>query len=155
MDPTLLANAVTSFLAVALARVAQTVVDQAQQKLPEEVNRLWNSIAARFKGNSAAEGSAQDLKANAKDSDNQEAFALQLRKMLKEDPTFARELEKLYRTAQPSAGPVNEGSGAIAMQGGTASGAGGIAVGGNVGGSIILGNDNRVNDNAGPSRDSR
>ncbi len=148
MDPTTLATAVTAFLVPFLSKVGQGVAEQAQQKLPDQVNRIWDSIVARFKGKPTAEGCANDLKAQADDADNQAAFALQLKKLLKDDETFTAELEKLLHSAQTTTGNANTGNGALATHGGVASGAGGFAVGGNVGGNIVLGNYNRVSANS-------
>ncbi len=146
MDPVTLATAVTALLVPALSNVAQTAVTQAEQHMPEYVSQLWSSILAHFKDKPAAEDSVHELQANAADIDNQEAFAVQLKKLLKTDPAFAVELENLFHGAQVASGLSNTGSGGVAAQGSVASGADGIAVGGNVGGNIILGNYNRVND---------
>lgn len=144
MDPATLAAAATAFLVPFLSKMGESLVDQAQQKLPEEVGRVWDAILTKFKGKPAAQGSADDLKSKADDQDNQEAFALQLKKIFKDDPAFAAELEKLLLTAQTAVGIANTGSGAVATQGGTAAGAGGIAIGGGVNGNVVLGSHNTV-----------
>ncbi|HEY4722138.1 MAG TPA: hypothetical protein VII92_09845, partial [Anaerolineae bacterium] len=67
---------------------------------------------------------------------------------LKADPNLAAELKSLVEEFQRASGMtiINTGSGAVATHGGVAAGAGGVAVGGSVGGSIITGNNNRVDD---------
>lgn len=70
------------------------------------------------------------------DRDNPELLSQQLLKVLKEDPAFAAELAVLLNLTPP-AEPTPKTSNV------TASG-GGIAIGGNVGGSIVFGNNNTV-----------
>ncbi len=144
MDPTTLAAAVTAFLVPFLCKVGTAIADQAQQQLPNQIGQIWDAILSKFKGKPAAQSSADDLKSKADDRDNQDAFALQLKKLLKDDPAFAAELEKLLQIAQATIEIANTGSGALATQGSVAAGAGGIAIGGDVKGSVVLGNHNTV-----------
>ena len=92
---------------------------------------LWDKISEKFQAKPAAQGAAQELVSKADDADNQEAFQVQLRKMLKEDPAFAEEMSQLVDKAQKEAISL-QGSGAIAANGGVAAGQGGVAIQGNV-----------------------
>jgi hypothetical protein len=97
--------------------------------MPGAVGKLWDAIESKFRGKPTAEGAAKELAAKPADEDNQETFAIQLRKALKEDPAFAAELEQLLAAAQASAG-------ATASDEGVAASAGGLAVRGNVTGGV-------------------
>lgn len=98
---------------------------------PPLVKRLWSLILARFQGRLAAEGAVQDLSSDAEDPDNREAFIIQLKKAMRENPEFAEELLATIREIQKS---------------GKSGSAGGVLinVGGNVGGSIVLGDNNTI-----------
>ena len=143
MDPITLAAAATTLLAPYLAKAGEKAAEKIGEKLPEAIGKVWNAIAAKFKGRPAAVGAANELTAKPDDADNQEAFNVQLRKLLKDDPAFAAELERLLRAAGGDT-IVNTGSGAVATHGGVAAGAGGVAVGGNVDGAIVIGSGNTV-----------
>jgi hypothetical protein len=144
MDPTTLANATTAALAPYLIQAGETLAKQVLNKLPEQAQKLWGTIVEKFEGRPAAEGAAQELVVNAEDPDNQEAFNLQLKKMLRDDPAFAEEVVRLLKAEQHNAAVQNMGSGAAASGGSVAAGAGGIAIGGNVGGSVVFGNNNSI-----------
>jgi hypothetical protein len=98
---------------------------------PAPVKQLWDLILARFQGRLAAEGAVQDLSSDAEDPDNREAFIIQLKKAMRENPEFAEELLATIREIQKN---------------GKSGGPGGVLinVGGNVGGSIVLGNNNTI-----------
>jgi hypothetical protein len=140
MDPVTLAAAATSILLPYLAKAGKIVIEDVAKQLPEAVGTLWDKISAKFEAKPAAQGAAQDLVGKADDKDNQDAFELQLRKMLKEDPAFADELSALVDKAQKESISL-QGSGAVATNGGVAAGQGGVAVQGNVQGNIIFGNN--------------
>jgi hypothetical protein len=140
MDPVTLAAAATSILLPYLAKAGKIVLEDVAQQLPETAGKLWDKIAEKFEAKPAAQGAAQDLVGKADDKDNQEAFELQLRKMLKEDPAFADELSALVDKAQKESISL-QGSGAVATSGGVAAGQGGVAIQGNVQGNIVLGNN--------------
>jgi hypothetical protein len=145
MDPVTLAATATTILAPYLAKAGKVVLEDAAKELPEAVGKVWDKLAQRFHDKPAAEDAARDLLSKPDDEDNQEAFKTQLRKLLKEDPDFASEFEALVNNAQAIIN--QQGSGAIATHGGVAAGQGGIAIGGNVEGNVIIGNNNTVADN--------
>jgi hypothetical protein len=142
MDPATLAASATAFLAPYLLKAGQALADQALQKLPEGVQGVWGYVMEKFKGKDAAQEAANDLASHPDDEDNQAAFRKQLKKLF-EDPAVAAEFSELLNKGKESVG-INVQSGAVAMNGSVAAGAGGIAVGGSVGGSIITGNNNSV-----------
>ena len=83
MDPATLAATVTTLLAPYLAKLGESLMEEAGARLPDKIGKVWEMIAARFKGNPTASSIANDLVKNADETDNQEAFTLQLRKILK------------------------------------------------------------------------
>jgi hypothetical protein len=151
MDPAALAAAATALLVPFLSKVGQGIADQAEKKLPEHVEQIWEAVLAKFKGKPAAEASAGDLKAKADEEDNQAAFAIQLKKALKDDPAFADELTRLLQAAQNATGTTTGISGTATGQGSAA--AGQIHVGGSVGGSVVVGSHNRVSGGGAPAED--
>lgn len=115
MDHTRLAAAVTALLA------AQPAAPAAQP--------MWEAITARFQDRPAAAAAAADLRANAADPDNQQAFEVQLRKLLKEEPGLAAPLAALFAAVPPSASPPAGPS---------------VSIGGGVGGHVVVGSGNTV-----------
>ena len=142
MDPATLAAGVTSFLAPYLLKAGQTLANEAVERLPEGVNKVWGYVTEKFHGKPAAEEAAKDMASNPKDEDNQAAFRKDLKKLL-EDPATLAELSTLLEKGKESVG-INVQSGAVATGGGVAAGQGGIAVGGSVDGNIIMGDNNSV-----------
>jgi hypothetical protein len=145
MDPVTLATAVTTLLAPYIAKMGEKAMEKIGENLPEKVGNLWGAISNRFKDKPAAADAANDFAKNAEDTDNQDAFALQLRKMLKEDESFASLLTDLLEQAKSEAGISNVGDGAVANNHSNAIGK--IQVGGNLSGNIVVGNNNSVNSN--------
>lgn len=154
MDPATLATSITALLVPYLAKAGASLADQAVKHLPEAVAGLWKAVSEHFKGKPGAEAAANDLTAKPDDTDNQELFELQLRKLLKDDPDFAAEISGLFEKAQASGGITLQGSGAVAAGGSVATGAGGIAVGGSNSGNIVKGNQNKVGSGAQGDTDS-
>jgi hypothetical protein len=143
MDPVTLATTVTALVAPYLAKMGESFMEEAGAKLPEKVGKVWETISSRFKGNPAAAGAANDLVKKADDTDNQEAFALQLKKALKDDEEFASTLQAMLKEAQGSIR--NVGDGAVATNGSI--GVGRIDIGGDLSGSFVIGNNHQVSEN--------
>jgi len=120
MDPIALSTAIAAFLAPLLTKFGEQAAESLGEKMPEAVGKLWDAIESKFRGKPTAEGAAKELAAKPADEDNQETFAIQLRKALKEDPAFAAELEHLLAAAQASAGATASGEGVAASDGGVA-----------------------------------
>lgn len=102
-----------------------------QNDSPATIREMWETIQNQFAGRPAAQGALEDWQADADDPDNQEAFAIQLKKALREDGPFATRLaglveEERKRTQSDKPAGIN------------------IQVGGNVGGSIVIGNQNTL-----------
>jgi hypothetical protein len=144
MDPITLAASVTTFLAPYLLKAGAKLADEAVEHLPAAVGALWKTIADRFKSKPEAAAAANDLTAKADEPDNQADFRKQLRKLLEQDPAFAQQMEGQYKQAEASVSINVEGDGAAATGGSVAAGRGGIAVGGSVSGSIVVGSNNTV-----------
>jgi hypothetical protein len=143
MDPITLAAAATTLLAPYLAKAGEKAAEKIGEKLPEAIGKVWNAIAAKFKGRPAAEEALKNLAAKPGDEDNLVSFHKELKKMLTDDPAFVVELMLLVRAAGGDS-ILNIGSGAVATRGGVAADAGGVAVGGNVDGAIVIGSGNTV-----------
>ncbi len=150
MDPVTLAATATTFLLPYLAKAGKIAIENIAKEMPDTVGVLWDKISSKFQGKPAAEGAAAELTSKADDEINQQAFKLQLQKVLESDPSFAQEFETLFKKAQASMNINMQGSGAVATLGGVAAGQGGIAVKGNVEGNIVLGNNaTTIRDNNG------
>ena len=148
MDPATLAASVASFLAPFLLKAGQSVAERALEKLPDGVSQLWEYISAKFQGRPAAEEAAREIWSLPDDADNREAFILQLKKLLKDNPAVMDELLSLLKDGQAkiSGGDIGSvGAGAAASGESVAAGAGGVAIKGDVTGNIIIGNNNSVN----------
>ncbi|MBI1795150.1 MAG: hypothetical protein HYR70_13315 [Chloroflexi bacterium] len=144
MDPATIAAAAASILFPYLAKAGKLVIEDVSKQLPDMAGKLWDKISQKFQDKPAAQDAAKDLASQADDKDNQSAFETQLRKMLKDDPTFLEELSSLVEKAQKESISL-QGSGAIATHGGVAAGQGGVAVQGNVNGNIVVGSNNSIN----------
>ncbi len=94
---------------------------------PAEVIQLWHIIQENFENKPAAMSALEDLLGNSDDTDNQEAFRIQLKKAVQADPAFAARLSQAL--------PANQtpGSGGVS-----------VSVGGNVGGNIVIGSNNTI-----------
>ena len=136
MDPVTLATTLTTLLAPFLAKMGESFMEEAGSRLPDKIDKIWSSISDRFKKNPAASSAAGDLVKNPDDKDNQEVFALQLRKALKEDADFASLLTKLLDEAKKDASISNIG-GVVATN--DSIGVKDIKIDGDVGGDFIIG----------------
>ena len=108
--------------------------DLPAQSAPAPVVHLWKSILGKFQSRPAAQGALDDLSADVSDPDNRAAFSIQLKKACREDPQFANLLTALIEENQKAS---SKGSSA-----GT-----NIQVVGNVGGSLVIGNNPTVIEN--------
>jgi hypothetical protein len=140
MDPAELAMTVTNLLAPFLAKMGESMMEEVGAKLPEKIGKVWRAISNRFQGNPSASGAASDLVKDAEDTDNQEAFALQLKKVLKEDADFASTLTDLLGEARESIS--NVGEGAVATGGSIAVSK--INIERDMSGNMMIGNNNQI-----------
>lgn len=134
MDPAMLAAMITGLITASLARVGSSALEEVGTKLPENLGKIWGAILNRFEGRPAASGAATDLVTNAKNEENQEAFALQLRKVLKEDTNFANILEDFVKETQ---GSLNGDNNIVVRD---------IHIGRDLSGNFIIGNNNVTGD---------
>ncbi|HKH47861.1 MAG TPA: hypothetical protein VKM72_24655 [Thermoanaerobaculia bacterium] len=154
MDVSLLADAVTQMLAPALPALVlggQDLVADAAKALGTEawkkVTTLWGKLRGRIEQKPAASEAAQDVARSPEDPDALAALRYQIKKILAEDEAFAAEIAQLV--GGPSFEANLQGSGAIAQGGSVAAGAGGIAVGRDVHGGIVLGGNPKRRDRDG------
>src|SRR5579859_3700991 len=94
---------------------------------------LYQLIRAKFQGHPDAEKALEDFKADPNDITKQSVMRGELIKVLEKDQDFLEQLRKLLAESK-QANIIVTGSGAVATSGGTAAGAGGIAVHHNEGG---------------------
>lgn len=134
MDPATLATTVTTFLVPYLTKFGENLAEDTGKK-------LWEAITGKLREKPAGAGTATEFAEDAEDPDNQEAFALQLKKALREDPDFAKMVADLVDQAR-SGGITNTGSGSVATNGSIS--VAGIQISGDANGAIIIGNDNSI-----------
>jgi hypothetical protein len=152
MDPKLLADAVTIFLAPAMPYLVaggKEVVRTAGKKLSEEgleiAKKLWGKLRPKVEATPQAQGAAADVAGDPEDADAQAALRRQIRKILEADPALASELDQLVKESKTTNQAAVYGSGAIAQgPGAVAAGAGGVAVGGSVQGDLLVGGEDRA-----------
>ncbi len=148
MDATTLATSVVTMFTPLLMKAGEKAIERVGEKLPEAAGKIWDEIRQKIGRKEAAREAMTDFAAKPDDADNAAAFRKELRKVFELDSKFAKDLEKMLDVAKAQAGDsiTNTGSGAVAARGSVAAGAGGIAVGGNVKGNIVMGNNNTVVD---------
>jgi len=134
MDPATLATTVTTLLIPYLTKFGENLAGDAGKK-------LWETITKKLKDKPAGAGTASEFAEDAENSDNQEAFTLQLKKAFKDDPEFSKMIAELVDQTHQT-GIANTGSGSIATNGSIS--VGGIQISGDANGSIIIGNGNSV-----------
>lgn len=134
MDPATLATTVTSFLIPYLTKIGEHVAEDTGKK-------LWETIVDKFKGKPAATGAAEEFAQKTDDPDNKEAFTLQLKKALKDDPDFAEEIARLLDQGTNRGGITNT-DGVVATDGSIA--VRDVQVSGDMSGNIIIGPNNTI-----------
>lgn len=142
MDPKILADALTTFLAPAMpylvsggGELVKEAGETLAEKAPEWIKGLWAKLRPKVEEKPAAAEAVQDVAKAPEDADAQAALRIQLRKILEADAPFAAEVAKLIEAAGPKTSYQAElhGSGAIAQgTGNVVAGAGGMAAGGSI-----------------------
>ena len=142
MDIPTLATAVWT----AVLPLLPLIASKGAEKLGEEAGEsLWEAVKEKFDGKPAAKESLDELLNSHEDNDLQAVFRVQLKKLLKEDDDFAKQLETLLKSAGTTYTANLEGNGAIAQgDGATAVGKGGVSIGGSVSGSTIVTGDGNL-----------
>ncbi len=111
------------------------------------MGKLWGAIRTRFDAKEAAKEALADLLSKPDNPAFQTSFKLQMEKLLGQDADFARRIRELLPPEQPSISyqASVDGDGTV-VQGShnKVVGAGGIMVGGDVNGDIIIGNSNTL-----------
>jgi hypothetical protein len=134
MDPAMLAATITGLIAASLAKIGESALEEIGAKLPGNVGKIWAAIRKRFEGRPAAWGATSDLVKNAKDKDNREAFALQLKKALREDEDFADVLEALVKELHGSINTAGDNNIVV----------GDFQIGGDLSGNLTIGHNNLI-----------
>jgi hypothetical protein len=136
MDPATIAATITGLITPFLVNMGESAAEEVGAKLPGKLDQLWQAISRRFQGNPTAVSVSRDLAMNSQDTDNQEAFSLQLKRILKDDPGFAEMLSKLLQEAQNEIR--NTGNQNIAV--------GEIRIDGDLSGNLTIGHNNQIGD---------
>ena len=142
MDIPTLANSVWQVILPLLPLLAT----KGAEKISEEAAKsLWEAVKAKFDGKPAAKETLEDLLNEHEDSDLQAVFRVQLKKLLKEDDNFAKQLEGLLKATGTSntahiigGGTVVQGNNSVGV------GQGGVYIGGNSEGNTILTGDGNL-----------
>ncbi len=125
----LLAPCLGGFLG-AINAAASGVGQSAGEELVEHAKRLWAKLRPHVEAKPAALEAAEDVARRPDDDRARGALELQLEKLLADDPELSREVQALLSDA--------------AAAGVVAAGERNVAVGGDVRGVIITGDDNTV-----------
>ena len=144
MDP--LTLAISTILGKYAIDKGATLLKEAGQAAANAAGKLFEKVMQRLKADPAEAKNAEHFERNPEGYKIPISDAID--EKLKADPNLAAELRSLVEEFQRASGTtiINTGSGAVATHGGVAAGAGGVAVGGNVGGSLVTGNNNRIED---------
>ena len=145
IDIALLAASVWTVLQPYLPILATKAAEEIGGLVPEAAGKVWNEIHKKLNKEATAKDAWEDLLKSPDDEDMQATFLQQLKKALSEDESFAMELSKLLETVGNSYKASLTGNGAIAQGVGTrAVGQGGVMIGGNVTGNIVIGSHNNT-----------
>jgi hypothetical protein len=146
IDLALLATSAWTMIQPHLPVLATAVAGEISKKVPEVVSMVWEKIKQKFESKPAAKEALEDVIKAPDDPDTQAAFRQQLKKALADDDSFATELSKLLEAAGDTYKASLTGDGAIAQgSGAKAVGKGGVMIGGNVDGNVVLGNEDNIN----------
>ncbi len=139
MDPTTLASGVVSLLVPYLAKAGKTIAEKvgedAWNTVNSKIERLYDAIENKFRGNDYANQTLKRLEEKPEDKGRQSAIESVLKEVLAEDQQFQKMLSQFLAEAKQAGGDTIiqvYGSGAAATHRGVAAGEGGIAVGGNI-----------------------
>jgi len=148
MDPKLLADALTTWLAPAMPYLVtggQELVAEAGKKIGKDgweiAKKLWDKLQRKVEAAPTAKAAADEVAAAPDDPESRDTLNAQIRKILKADESLAAELARLLETAgtKTTYQAYLSGSGAIAQgDGAVAAGQNGIAIGGSVHGDLPL-----------------
>ncbi len=139
MDPVSVAAAIVAFLAPYLAEDGKAAAKEVGEKIVQ-------ALEHRFKEEQEAQTALADMKEDPQDKDNQADLRKKLKKALKKDAEFLNELAHLLQETEKTAptyqAPVQDSAPIAQGQGPVTASTRGVAVGGNVEGSIIITGDN-------------
>ena len=113
---------VVDVLAPALPYLMEKTGDVA---VGETIKKLWEKLRGAIQASPAASEAVDELAARPDDEDLRAVLRVQLKKLLEADPSLADEVARLNVTA---------------------SGDRSVAAGGDISGTIVTGDDNRVNE---------
>lgn len=151
MEIGLLATAAAAVLGPLLGSLLKTGGEKAVEAVGEKVGEgvfekakaLWGKLGKKVEAKPGAPEAAKALAANPDDEDARTMMAVQLKSILANDPALAAEVEEFVRQSPTGNVMIAKASGGSAnvQGGGAAATHGGIAVGGNVFGSVGRGRD--------------
>jgi hypothetical protein len=149
MDISELVNFLAPFLGPLMAKggeAAAALVERFGEEAWRTASKLWDRLAHGIRSRPAAQEAAEDVAASPDNESARNALAWQLGKLLNGDPALRTDVEQLWRAGSTTITTV------------TASGERSVAVGGNVQGRIVTGdqttNDRGVSDPRPPAQES-
>lgn len=135
MEITAIAQTLAALLAPALPyllKAGESAASKIGEDAWEKAKTLWGKLSAKIKAKPSAQEAVEDVAKAPADDDAQAALRVQLKKLLLDDTSLAKELEQLLSAWQKS--------GNLAMAAGERS----VAAGGDVKGSTIVTGDQNL-----------
>jgi hypothetical protein len=124
-----------------LIRAGKRTGEEVAEALGTEAGRLakalWERLRGRIDSREASREAATDVAAEPDDELARAAFTLQLRKLLAEDPTLAKDVGRLLNEAQRDG--IIAAHGGVVITGGQHVGPGGVAAGRDIHGGVRTG----------------
>lgn len=139
MDPIAIATAVTSLLALFLKNAGAAALDKLTDQLPDSVGNVWSAISKKSESITDA---ASDFAKNPDDADTEVLFKKQLQQAFEKDQEFANLITDLIKKAESDTTIKVSGDGIVANNNSTV--VGGISIGSNVGGNIVIDSRNSL-----------
>src|SRR5258708_4483914 len=136
MDPATLAASTLAILSPYLIKAGGAAAEKIGESLPENAQKLWTALSAGLHGNPQGAGALKNLSEDPTNEKSQETFRNLLKETLAKDPEFLDQLIELFENARKES--IQQS--AVASNNSNA-----VNVGGNVGGNIVIGNNNAVN----------
>jgi hypothetical protein len=109
MDTTITSLAASAVAALApyLAKAGEEFAREAGKGALEKIGALYDFLKKRFQANPNAKGALDDLKANPDDEDAQAALRVQIKKLMKADPTIVKTVQQMLSEIKQDKGSVS------------------------------------------------
>jgi len=109
MDSTItsLAASAVATLAPYLAKAGEEFAKEAGKAALGKIDALYDFLKKRFQDRPNAKGALGDLKANPDDEDAQAALRVQIKKLMKADPTIVKTIQQMLSEIKQDKGSVS------------------------------------------------